>query len=185
MGTPYLLFDKDTGGRWSWNFGGKTGTMMNVPARIPCQLVNPGDVFKELTQCQEQLMSALDDLEAALAASAKRSDADAAAAKSCFLNGSKPNMMDLMLLPMLERVEALLLHPFLQVSGLELRNWPRVWAMLAEGRRPGVCSFGHLCSDAETLLAISLREDPGEVRSKCQVGHGPLGGGTRWGSSLN
>ncbi|CAJ1419777.1 unnamed protein product [Effrenium voratum] len=112
---------------------------------------------------QEQLMSALDDLEAALAASAKRSDADAAAAKSCFLNGSKPNMMDLMLLPMLERVEALLLHPFLQVSGLELRNWPRVWAMLAEGRRPGVCSFGHLCSDAETLLAISLREDPGRT----------------------
>ena len=106
---------------------------------------------------KEQLKSALDDLEAALEASAKKHDG------SHFLNGSKPNMIDLMLLPMLERVEALLLHPFLHSSGLHLSAWPHVSSMLLEGRRPGLCSFGELQSDAETLLAISLREDPGRT----------------------
>ena len=115
----------------------------------PCLLGQPA---------QEQLTAALDALETALAASARQT-----ASPSYFLNGSKPNMIDLMLLPMLERVEALLLHPFLQPSRLHLSTWPRIWAMLAEGRRPGVCSFGELTSDAETLLAISLREDPGRT----------------------
>ena len=62
---------------------------------------------------------------------------------------------------MLERVEALLLHPFL--GGPQLVDWVHVSKMLSTGRQPGVCSFGKLCSDAETLLAISLREDPGRT----------------------
>ena len=66
------------------------------------------------------------------------------------------------LLPILERVEALLLHPFL-ASGPRLSNWASISEMLSTGRRPGICSFGELCSDAETLLAISLREDPGRT----------------------
>jgi len=69
-------------------------------------------------------------------------------------------MIDMMLMPYLERVEALLLHPFLGgYSGLLLGNWPHVSKMLAASRLPGVCSFGELSSDAETLLAISLRDD--------------------------
>ena len=63
---------------------------------------------------------------------------------------------------MLERVEALLLHPFL-ASVPDLANWKHVSKMLSTGRQPGICSFAELCSDAETLLAISLREDPGRT----------------------
>ena len=63
---------------------------------------------------------------------------------------------------MLERVEALLLHPFL-ASGPKLADWTHVYKMLSAGRHPGTCSFGELCSDPETLLAISLREDPGRT----------------------
>eukprot|EP00439_Symbiodinium_sp_Y106_P063013 s519_g9.t1 len=100
---------------------------------------------------QEYLTSALDALEEALGAS-----------EGSFLGGVCPHMVDLMLLPILERVEALLLHPFL-ASGPRLSNWASISEMLSTGRRPGICSFGELCSDAETLLAISLREDPGRT----------------------
>ncbi|CAK0799144.1 unnamed protein product, partial [Prorocentrum cordatum] len=105
---------------------------------------------------RERLIAALDGLEAALGG--------AAAQGGPFLLGQKPYMVDLMMLVILERVEALLLHPLLGgASGLLLGAWPRASGLLAAGRRPGVCSFGELCSDAETLLAISLREDPGRT----------------------
>ncbi|CAE7665492.1 unnamed protein product [Symbiodinium necroappetens] len=100
---------------------------------------------------EAHLTSALDALDEALSAS-----------EGSFLGGARPHMVDLMLLPILERVEALLLHPFL-ASGPRLSNWASVSEMLSTGRLPGLCSFGDLCSDAETLLAISLREDPGRT----------------------
>eukprot|EP00401_Gymnodinium_catenatum_P007058 CAMPEP_0117552840 /NCGR_PEP_ID=MMETSP0784-20121206/49916_1 /TAXON_ID=39447 /ORGANISM="" /LENGTH=546 /DNA_ID=CAMNT_0005349927 /DNA_START=264 /DNA_END=1901 /DNA_ORIENTATION=+ len=128
---------------------------------------------------EQRLVAALDRLEAALTGStagkhakahqpshgeAARDDLvrcrDADVGDDAFLRGATPYMVDLMMLPILERVEALLLHPFLGgSSGHVLSNWPRVSRMLAVGRKPGVCSFGELCSDAETLLAISLRDD--------------------------
>ncbi|CAK9056490.1 Hypothetical protein (Fragment) [Durusdinium trenchii] len=140
-----------------WSLFGQLQAAHSAYKRLPGGRPTWGVAGAE-PQHQEQLTAALDALETALAASARQT-----ASPSYFLNGSKPNMIDLMLLPMLERVEALLLHPFLQPSRLHLSTWPRIWAMLAEGRRPGVCSFGELTSDAETLLAISLREDPGRT----------------------
>eukprot|EP00434_Breviolum_minutum_P017482 symbB.v1.2.015430.t2/scaffold1153.1/size135008/1 len=115
---------------------------------------------------QDQLTSALDDLERALETGATGAflmlGTSMEGIRGFFLNGVQPHMIDLMLLPMLERVEALLLHPNLSQLP-SFTAWPRCAEMLEEGRRPGVCSFGELCSDAETLLAISLREDPGRT----------------------
>ncbi|CAE7742894.1 unnamed protein product [Symbiodinium sp. CCMP2592] len=118
-----------------------------LPGGKPTWGVSPSHGPKE----EEHLASALDALEEALGAS-----------EGSFLGAARPHMVDLMLLPILERVEALLLHPFL-ASGPRLSNWASVSEMLSTGRRPGICSFGELCSDAETLLAISLREDPGRT----------------------
>ncbi|CAE7823899.1 Slc35f3, partial [Symbiodinium sp. KB8] len=117
-----------------------------LPGGKPTWGVSPSHGQKE----EEHLTSALDALDEALSAS-----------EGSFLGGARPHMVDLMLLPILERVEALLLHPFL-ASGPRLSNWASS-EMLSTGRLPGLCSFGDLCSDAETLLAISLREDPGRT----------------------
>lgn len=116
-----------------------------LPNGRPTWGVNP----KHTKAHEKALVSALDGLEAELARG-----------NSSFLHGDRPYMIDLMLLPYLERVEALLLHPYLGgTSGLSLEKWPRVSKMLAAGRTPGVCSFSELSSDAETLLAISMRDD--------------------------
>lgn len=69
-----------------------------------------------------------------------------------FLNGATPHMVDLMLLVLLERLEALLLHPNIAADA---GQWPKTWEMLRQGR--GLESFQELCSDPETLLGISLR----------------------------
>jgi len=150
-----------------------------LPNGRPTWGVNP----KHTKEDKDDLVAALDELETALGTASEMlpehdkkstnslSKARRAALESLqrldgdmdsgsFLLGHKPYMVDLMLLPYLERIEGLLLHPYLGGSfGLLLEDWPLVSKMLTTGRTPGVCSFSELSCDAETILAVSLRDD--------------------------
>lgn len=75
-----------------------------------------------------------------------------------FLFGQRPCVVDYLLLPVLERMEAYVPHPGLGNSQhLSLTRWPKLAGLLAAGRVPGQSAFAHICSDAETLLGIAFR----------------------------
>jgi len=70
-----------------------------------------------------------------------------------FLFGRFPSMVDTMLLPWLERAEAL------RRGGLEPRRWPSVTQMMSAAREPGVCAYSDIGQDVESLHAISYRRN--------------------------
>jgi len=72
-----------------------------------------------------------------------------------FMFGKHPCAADLLLLPMLERVEAYL--PPDASSPLSLEKWLAVKQMLEAARAPGACAFHDIGADSETLRSIRAR----------------------------
>lgn len=70
-----------------------------------------------------------------------------------FLFGRYPCMVDVMLLPWLERAEAL------RWGGLEPRRWPSVAQMMSAAREHGVCAYSEIGQDMQSLHAISFRRN--------------------------
>ncbi|CAE8621869.1 unnamed protein product, partial [Polarella glacialis] len=76
-----------------------------------------------------------------------------------FLFGRKPCAVDLMLLPLLERVAALLPHPLAGgLPHLAMERWPAVQGMLEAASVPGCCAFADFGCDTENLVGIWLRQ---------------------------
>ena len=59
----------------------------------------------------------------------------------CMQKGNADRVVKLLANAAVLGAQALLLHPSLLGSTPQLEAWPKSWAMLEEGRRPGVCSW--------------------------------------------
>lgn len=84
-----------------------------------------------------------------------------------FLFGVRPSAIDMLLLPMLERMEAFVPHKAIgNAPHLALPRWPNLHRLLLAARVPGVCCYSEIAEDWHTVVGarLSVTGQAGRVR---------------------